>query len=183
MSVDDERDEFASLASDAYLLKNILAKSEPEKLKEIERTIITRLHRHENNPVANAFGQQLEELKERHSQGLMIGLEYLKHMLDLAWKVSEAEREVDPWEPPGQAKAKLTKLFNEVRGNDPPALVERIINNIYVGMRIVHFIGWQQTLDGERKVIKALRRILRKYNLHLEQELFDRIYEYLKQYY
>jgi type I restriction enzyme R subunit len=113
----------------------------------------------------------------------MIGFECLKHMLDLAWKVNEAEREVDPWEPPEQAKAKFTKLFNEVRSNAPPSLVERIINDIYAGLRIVHFTGWQQTFDGEHQVIKALRRILRKYNLHLEQEMFDRIYEYLKQYY
>jgi type I restriction enzyme R subunit len=36
---------------------------------------------------------------------------------------------------------------------------------------------------GEREVQKALRRTLLKYKLHHEQELFDRAYGYIKQYY
>jgi len=46
-------------------------------------------------------------------------------------------------------------------------------------VRIVRFPGWQQTIAGERKVQKALR----KYQLHREQELFDRAYAYIKEYY
>ena len=39
------------------------------------------------------------------------------------------------------------------------------------------------TKAGEREVQKALRKILLKYKLHKEQDLFDRAYGYIKQYY
>jgi type I restriction enzyme R subunit len=56
-------------------------------------------------------------------------------------------------------------------------------NDIDAIMRIVCFPGWQQTIAGEREVQKALRKTRLKYKLHHEQELFDRAYEYIKQYY
>ena len=62
-------------------------------------------------------------------------------------------------------------------------VVERIVNDIDAIVRIVRFPGWQQTIAGEREVQKALRKTLLKYKLHHEQELFDRAYEYIKQYY
>jgi type I restriction enzyme R subunit len=60
---------------------------------------------------------------------------------------------------------------------------ERIVNDIDEIVRIVRFPGWQQTIDGERDVQKALRRVLLKYQLHREQELFDRACAYIKEYY
>ena len=45
------------------------------------------------------------------------------------------------------------------------------------------FPGWQSTSAGEREVQKALRRTLLKYHLHKDQELFDRAYGYIRQYY
>lgn len=45
------------------------------------------------------------------------------------------------------------------------------------------FPGWQQTAAGEREVQKALRKNLLKYKLHTDQDLFDRAYGYIRQYY
>ena len=53
----------------------------------------------------------------------------------------------------------------------------------FSNVRIVHFPGWQQTIVGDREVKQALRKTLLKYKLHQEQDLFDRAYEYIKQYY
>jgi type I restriction enzyme R subunit len=50
-------------------------------------------------------------------------------------------------------------------------------------VRVVRFPGWQQTTAGEREVRKALRRTLLKYQLHRDQDLFDRAYGYIRQYY
>ena len=41
----------------------------------------------------------------------------------------------------------------------------------------------QQTTQGERLVQKELRRTLLKYKLHTDQNLFDRTYSYIGQYY
>jgi type I restriction enzyme R subunit len=47
----------------------------------------------------------------------------------------------------------------------------------------VRFDGWQATTQGERLVQRELRRTLLKYKLHTDQELFDKAYEYIRQYY
>ena len=62
-------------------------------------------------------------------------------------------------------------------------VVERIVNDIDEIVRIVRFPGWQQTIAGEREVKKALRRTLLKYKLHEEEDLFDRAYAYIEEYY
>ena len=47
----------------------------------------------------------------------------------------------------------------------------------------VRFPDWQHTSQGERLVQKELRRTLLKYKLHTDQELFDKAYGYIRQYY
>ena len=50
-------------------------------------------------------------------------------------------------------------------------------------VRMVRFPGWQETSAGEREIQKALRKTLLKYHLHKDQDLFDRAYSYIRQYY
>ncbi len=181
--VEAVHDDLETLVMDADVIAELSALNEPKKVKEIEIKIITRLRRHQSNPVFVALGRQLEELKDRHQQGLMTSLEFLKHLLELARRVVEAEQKADPQEEQDRAKAALTELFNEVRTNNTPIIVERVVNDIDSIVRAVRYPGWQQTVGGEREVQRALRRTLLKYKLHHEQELFDRAYEYIKQYY
>ena len=63
------------------------------------------------------------------------------------------------------------------------AAVERVVNDIDEIVRYVRFDGWQNTHAGEREVKMALRKTLFKYRLHQDQELFDRAYGYIRQYY
>ncbi len=62
-------------------------------------------------------------------------------------------------------------------------MVERIVNDVDEIVRLVRFPGWQQTSAGEREVRRALRKTLFKYKLHQDQELFDKAYGYIRQYY
>ena len=50
-------------------------------------------------------------------------------------------------------------------------------------MKKVRFDGWKNTSQGEREVQQALRRTLLKYKLHTDQDLFDKAYGYIRQYY
>ena len=95
----------------------------------------------------------------------------------------QAEREVDPEEERQSAKAALTDLFHETRTEATPAIIERIVNDIDEIVRLVRFPGWQSTSAGEREVKQALRRTLLKYQLHKDQELFDKAYGYIREYY
>ena len=74
-------------------------------------------------------------------------------------------------------------MFQEVKNEETPIIVERIVDKIDEIVRIVRFDGWQSTSGGEREVKKALRRVLLDFKLHGDQELFDRAYGYIRQYY
>jgi len=62
-------------------------------------------------------------------------------------------------------------------------MVERIVSDIDGIVRIVRFPGWQSTKAGEREVQKALRRVIYvKYQIK-DQDLFDKAFGYIRQYY
>ena len=149
----------------------------------IEIKIAKRLRKHAGNPVFIQLGERLESLRRRHEQGLLTSMEFLKQLLELAREVVRAENETPPEVEEDQGKAALTELFQEVKNETTPVMVERIVGDIDEIVRVVRFPDWQQTNAGEREVQKALRRTLLKYKLHTEQELFDRAYAYIKQYY
>lgn len=96
---------------------------------------------------------------------------------------NKAEKDLDTAIQEKTPKAALTDLFLELKNEQTPAVVERIVTDIDAIVRIVRFPGWQTTTGGEREVQKSLRKALLKYKLHTDQVLFDRAYGYIKEYY
>jgi type I restriction enzyme R subunit len=181
--VDTVRDDVETLVMDAQVLEDILSAADPAKKgKEVEIKLIARLRKHINNPKFKALGERLEKIKEKHEQGFLTSLEFLKEMLQLAKDVVEAEKE-DPVEARDKGKEALTELFNEARNGNTHIIVERIVTDIDDIVKKVRFPDWQHTTQGERLVQKELRRTLLKYKLHTDQELFDKAYAYIRQYY
>ena len=178
------RDDLDTLVMDAEVLEGLLDAKDPDKKsKEIEIKLIARLRRHKNNPKFVALGERLERLKERHEQGLLHSLDFLKELLTLAKEVVQAEKQVDPVDEQAKAKAALTELFAEVKTGKTPMVVERIVTDIDEIVRLVRFPGWQSTKAGEREVQKALRKVIYvKYQVK-DQDLFDKAFGYIRQYY
>ena len=135
------------------------------------------------NPKFTELGERLEKIRERHEQGFLTSLQFLKEILDLAKDVVEAEKEVEPEEERDQAMEALTELFKEAKTKNTHIIVERIVADIDDIVKKVRFPDWQHTSQGERLVQKELRRTLLKYKLHTDQELFDKAYSYIRQYY
>ncbi|MDL1890029.1 type I restriction endonuclease subunit R, partial [Nitrospirales bacterium NOB] len=182
--VESVRDDLESLVLDAQVLEDFLNNQEPgKKAKEVEIKLVARLHKHMSNPKFTALGERLEKIKERHEQGLLTSIEFLKQILDLAKDVVEAEKETDREEERDKAKEALTELFSEAKNQNTHIIVERIVADIDDIVKKVRFPDWQQTTQGERLVQKELRRTLLKYKLHTDQELFDKAYGYIRQYY
>lgn len=182
--VESVRDDVETLVMDAQVLEEILKDAEPEKKgREIEIRLIARLRRHLGNPKFTALGERLEKIRERHEQGFLTSLEFLKEILEVAREFVEAERETDPEEERDRAKEALTELFQEAKGKNTHIIVERIVADIDEIVKKVRFPDWQHTSQGERLVQKELRRTLLKYRLHTDQELFDKAYGYIRQYY
>ena len=178
------RDDLETLVMDAEVLEEILNDpSKEKKSKEIEIKLVARLRKHPGNPVFIELGERLEKLKEKHEQGLIHSIDFLKGLLVLAKEVVQAEKQVDPVDEQAKAKAALTDLFAEVKDGNMPVVVERIVTDIDEIVRLVRFPGWQGTKAGEREVQKALRKVIYvKYQIK-DQDLFDKAYGYIQQYY
>ena len=95
----------------------------------------------------------------------------------------QAERGTADVDTQKSAKAALTELFLELKTDQTPAIVERIVNDIDDIVGIVRFDGWQNSTTGEKLIGKELRKILWvKYQIK-DEELYNRAYEYIKEYY
>ncbi|PXF30035.1 DEAD/DEAH box helicase [Pokkaliibacter plantistimulans] len=181
--VDAVRDDLDTLVLDADLLEAVLSNPDPKKAKEIEIKVARRLRKHLGNPKFKALSERLDALRDRFESGVLNSVEFLKQLLQLAKEVLQAEKEVPPEEDEDRGKAALTDLFNEVKTAETPIMVERVVADIDEIVRLVCFPGWQDTLAGEREIKKALRKSLFKYKLHADEELFEKAYSYIRQYY
>ena len=178
------RDDLETLIMDADLLEAVLGTPDPnKKAREIEIKVARWLRRRLHDPRFKELSERLEALKQRHEQGLLGSIEFLKALLDLARDVVAADQAAEPIGDEELGKAALTELFEEAKNDQTPIMVERVVNDIDEIVRYVRFDGWQNTHAGEREVKMALRKTLFKYKLHQDQGLFDRAYGYIRMYY
>jgi type I restriction enzyme R subunit len=169
---------------DVDLLEAVLGNPDPsKKAQEITIKLTARLRKRLGNPRFKALAERLEDLKNRHDHGLLVSIEFLKALLELAKDVVKLERETPVEEEIDRGKAALTEIFEQAKNGNTPVMVKRIVNDIDEIVRQVRFDGWQNTHAGEREVKIALRKTLFKYKLHQDADLFERAYGYIREYY
>lgn len=168
---------------DADVIEDIFNNPDPKNAKKLEKILIKRFKKFEGNPKFKKLSERLEELKNRAEKGLITSIEFVKELCKIAKETVQAEKELEKAMLEKSPKAALTDLFLELKTDQTPAVVERIVADIDAIVGAVSFPGWQKTIAGEREVQKSLRKALLKYQLHKDQILFDRAYSYIKEYY
>ena len=168
---------------DADVIENIFNNPDPKKIKQLEKDLIQRFKKHGGNAEFKKLSKRLEELRDKAEKGLITSIEFVKELCAIAKATVLAEKDLEQELQEKSPKAALTELFLELKTDETPAVVERIVTDIDAIVRIVNFPGWQTTTGGEREVQKSLRKALLKYKLHKDQVLFDRAYGYIKEYY
>lgn len=185
LEVGDVHEDEEIISLDATLIDQFIEKQKDIKktTMKVEIDLVAKIQKHGHEEKFVKLGQKLEDLRERHEQGLINSIEFLKLLLQLAKEAAQAEKEVVPEEEIDKGKAALTELFNGVRNEKTPIMVERIVNDIDDIVKIVRFDGWQDTNTGRNEVKKALRSVVWiKYKIK-DKEVFDRAYSYIEQYY
>jgi len=168
---------------DAAVIDGLMSKKDPKEVDIIFKHLEGRLRNKGGNPIFKALGERLEKLRDKAEQGLISSIEFIKQLCDIAKETLKAEKEDSDVNIKSSGKAALTELFLELKTDQTPAIVERIVSDIDEIVRLVRFDGWQNTIPGEREVQKSLRKTLLKYQLHKDEELFNKSYEYIKEYY
>lgn len=168
---------------DADVIENIFNNPDPRKTKQLEKELAKRFKDRGDLPVFKSLSERLEALRDKAEKGLIASIDFVKELCKIAKEVVQAEKDLDDELQEKTPKAALTDLFLELKDDQTPAVVERIVTDIDAIVRVVRFPGWQGTTGGEREVQKSLRKALLKYKLHTDQILFDRAYGYIKEYY
>jgi len=181
--VDGIHDKMEEVVLNAEMIDDLMNKKDPKQAEKLIKILIKRFIGHGNNPAFKKLSERLDEVRRRAELGLITSIEFIKELCALAKDTLQAERDAYTPEERKSAKTALTELFLEMRTEKTPAVVERIVNDIDDIVKIVRFPGWQTTISGEREVQKSLRKTLLKYQLHKEEELFEKAYQYIKEYY
>ncbi|MHB8579901.1 MAG: type I restriction endonuclease subunit R [Ignavibacteriaceae bacterium] len=176
-------DDMEEFVLDAEVIDDIFNNPNPKKVKNLEDELIKRFKKHSGNPAFKELSERLQELRDKAEKGLITSIEFVKELCKIAKETVQAEKEILNQIEQKSARTALTELFLELKTDQTPAVVERIVNDIDAIVKVVRFPGWQTTTSGEREVQKSLRKALLKYKLHKDQALFDRAYAYIKAYY
>ena len=162
------------------LLSGDSSKTDP---KEIEKQITARIARHLTNPVFVELGKRLNDLRKRYAEGQQSSLDFLRSLLELARDTVAAEKALSEVPREERGKAALTELFEAIKGDDTPVIVERVVDRIDEVVRGIRFDGWQSTSEGDREVKQALRRTLYIQFKIRDEDVFEKALGYVREYY
>jgi type I restriction enzyme R subunit len=140
--VDAVRDDLDTLVLDADLLEAVLSNPDPKKAKEIEIKLNRRIRKHAGSPKFKHLSERLDALRDRFEFGQINSIEFLKQLLEIAKETLQAEKDTPPEEDEDRGKAALTELFNEIKTEETPIIVERVVTDIDEIVRLVRFPGW-----------------------------------------
>jgi type I restriction enzyme R subunit len=168
---------------DAEVIDDLMNKKDPKQVEKVLKILISRLNKQGNNPTFKRLSERLEAIRDKAEKGLINSIEFIKELCQLAKETLQAEKGTELEVVQKNAKAALTELFLELKTDTTPAIVERIVNDIDEIVRVVRFDGWQNSSVGEREVKRELRKVLwTKYQIK-DEDLFNRAYDYIKEYY
>lgn len=173
-----------TIVLDAQTIEDLmLGKREDIPPEEIEKQITARIARHLNNPVFIALGQRLNALREKYADIQQSSLDFLRELLELARDTVAAEKAANEVPREEQGKAALTELFEAVKTDETPIIVENIVSRIDEVVRAVRFEGWQSTIRGDQEVRQALRKTLYVQFKIRDNDVFEKALGYIREYY
>ena len=176
------------LVIDASIIDSVIEdeKKLQKKIVEVEKMLRLRLGEHKENPHYKKFAEKLDELRERMAQSLISSIDFLKQLLEMAKELLEEEKKVEqPEDKRAQARAALTDLFQSIKTDETPIIVEQVVNDIdnEVVKIIRQFNDAFQSVTARREIKKKLRSILWiKYQIK-DNDVFEKAYQYIEQYY
>lgn len=176
------------LVVDADIIDSILEdeKKVQKKIVEVEKMLRIRLGDHVGQPSYKKFAEKLDELRERMEQSLISSIDFLKQLLQMARELLEHEKKLDqPQDKRSQARAALTDLFQSIKSEETPIIVEQVVNDIdnEVVKIVRQFNDAFQSVTARREIKRKLRSILWiKYQIK-DNDVFDKAYSYIEMYY
>lgn len=175
--------EAETIVLDAQTIEDFMSGKRRADLRAIEKQITARIARHLTNPTFIELGQRLNALREKYAGIQQSSLDFLRDLLALARDTVAAEKAVHEMPREERGKAALTELFESLKTDETPVIVENVVNRIDEVVRAVRFEGWQSTIRGDQEVRKALRATLYLQFKIRDNDVFEKALGYVREYY
>ena len=186
ITVEVPRNDLETITLDADVIEDL---SDPSgagatvKAREVEVAIAARLARHGSDPVFVALSDRLSALRDKYAAGQLESLDFLRRLFALARDTVAAEKDAHIVPREERGKAALTELFESIRTNETPIIASAVVTDVDAVVVAVRFPGWQETAAGDREVRRALRQTLWvKYQIR-DEDIYQKAYEYIREYY
>lgn len=174
------RDNLEVLVMDENLIRKIKEGLKPYDPKTIEINITRRINRDPSNPKFVDISEKLQLLKEKYNEKLLTNNELMLELLELAREVVEIEQEIQQNTELNKKNA-LTRIFEKSKIDSKE--IEKIVEEIDEIVTKERFDGWQNTIIGTKLIKQKLLQILYKHKLGNDEELLEKAFLYVKEYY
>ena len=182
--IDQIRGDLDELVMDEDSIFTLTEAEQKKRAKALEISLMAKIRNKSRDPRYIELGKRLENLREKYESGVLSSIRWLKGLLDAARETVHLDSGVDNDEKIIEDnKTALSELFKEVRNDQTPEIISRIVDDIDEIVKATRFQGWQNTTLGDRKMKQVLRRTLLKYQLHKDAELFEKAYGYISEHY
>lgn len=178
------RDDLDELIMDENSIFTLTEAEQKKQAKKLEISLMAKVRKKSNDPRYIELGERLEKLREKYESGVLNSINWLKELLDAARDTVHLNNDADHGDKiVTDNKTALSELFKEVRNDQTPEIISRIVDDIDKIVKATRFQGWQNTTSGDRVMKQVLRKTLLKYQLHKDAELFAKAYAYINEHY
>lgn len=137
-----------------------------------------------DHPVYKSLAERLERIRLNAFSRSQDSIDYLSQIFVLAADLTNAENAEDE---EGEAGldlldpnvGALTQIFEEYKPEGVPVMVGEVVRDIDAIVKAVSFSGWSETQRGDKLVRLEVRKVLKKFELHRIDGLFDDAYNYI----
>ncbi|MBG6226497.1 type I restriction enzyme R subunit [Arthrobacter sp. CAN_A2] len=137
-----------------------------------------------DHPVYKSLAERLEKIRLNAFTKTQDSIDYISQIFVLATDVKNAETAEDE---AGEAGldlldpnvGALTQIFEEFKPDGVPVIVGEVVRDIDSIVKSVSYSGWSETQRGDKLVRLEVRKVLKKYELHRQADLFDNAYNYI----
>lgn len=181
---DEIRGDLDELVMDEDSIFTLTEVEQKKRAKKLEISLMAKVRKKSGDPRYVELGKRLEKLREKYESGVLTSINWLKNLLDAARDAVHLDNGS------GQDdkivkdnKTALSELFKEVRNDQTPEIISRIVDDIDKIVKATRFHGWQNTTAGDREMKQVLRKTLFNYQLHKDAELFEKACAYISEHY
>ncbi|WP_026820320.1 type I restriction endonuclease subunit R [Arthrobacter castelli] len=141
------------------------------------------------SPVYKSLAERIEKLRTKTIENVEDSLAFFEEALKVAHDVVVADRAAEIGDEDTLerlADPKRGALTQIVEQNMPPGLhkiVPGLVDRIDAIVSNVAYSGWAENDNGDKAVRRKLRTVLRDFELPVKGELFERIYQYVRENY